>query len=65
MGVRNPETQFIRNCYSPDLVKDRMFQPQCKQGGAAYAPYLYNVTLGNGVAFIRYMLLRWNRNRWS
>jgi hypothetical protein len=62
MGIRDPLQQFIHNAGTnpPDQVGDCIFDQQCHSGGAAYAPYLYDVKVVDRIAILRYTLSTWN-----
>jgi hypothetical protein len=62
MGFRDRSKQFIhfRDANPPDTVGDCIFPQQCDSGGAAYAPYLFDVDVQGDNVQIRYTLSTWN-----
>jgi hypothetical protein len=62
MGFRDRSKQFIhfRDANPPDTVGDCIFPQQCNSGGAAYAPYLFDVDVQGETVELRYTLSTWN-----
>jgi len=60
MGRRNGANHFIHEPNFEDGVGDCLFTKQCISGGAAYAPYLFDVQVVDHVATLRYTLSTWN-----
>ena len=62
--IPNPPrpNQFIHDSevIPPDDVGDRIFDPQCQDGGGAYAPYLFDVAAHGETITLRYTLSTWN-----
>jgi hypothetical protein len=63
VGRRNPgdrRNQFIRDPEGGADVGDCIFPEQCNSGGAAYAPYLYDVRVSGDMVTFQYLLSTWN-----